>query len=263
MSDLAIIAGQGALPGLLAGHLAARGDAPRVLAPEGFEPEGIAAESFRFEGLASMLAGLRAYGIARVCLAGAIRRPALDPSRIEPASLPLIGRLAAVMGRGDDALLREVVAVFETAGLAVVGAAEVMPELVTPPPGRAPEALAGDAARGRAILDALGPLDVGQAVVVAGGLCLGIETVQGTEALLDFVARTRRGAGKGGVLVKRAKPGQELRVDMPAIGPATLAQARAAGLAGIAIEAGKVLLMERERLLAEAEAAGIALWAEP
>src|SRR5690606_19501026 len=144
-----------------------------------------------------------------------------------------------------------VAAVFEERGLAVVGAHQIRPDLVAPAGAltrRAPgPALEADAARARAILDALAPLDVGQGAVVAQGLCLGIETLPGTEALLDFVARTR--PGSGGVLAKRPKAGQDLRLDMPAIGPETVDQALAAGLAGIAVAPGRVLILDRDDLL--------------
>ena len=117
---------------------------------------------------------------------------------------------------------------------------------------------------GFAILGALAPVDVGQGCVVAGGLCLGIETLQGTDALLRFVAATPEAlrGDRRGVLVKRPKDGQDLRVDMPAIGPATVQAAAEAGLEGIAIEAGRVLLIDRPALVEACEATGLFLLAE-
>ena len=113
------------------------------------------------------------------------------------------------------------------------------------------------------ILLALSPLDVGQGAVVAGGLCLGIETLQGTDALLRFVAETpehlQRGAG--GVLVKAPKRGQDLRVDMPAVGPDTVRNAARAGLDGIVVSAGKVVLIDRDATRAALEETGLFLFA--
>jgi DUF1009 family protein len=143
----------------------------------------------------------------------------------------------------------------------VVGAHALRPDLVAEAGCLAGGPLPGDVARARAVLDALGPLDVGQAAVAARGQVLGIETLQGTDAMLDFVARTA--PGSGGVLVKRPKPGQDLRFDMPAIGPDTVRHAAAAGLAGIEIAAGRVLLLDRDAVLAACAETGLSLWAAP
>lgn len=258
---LAVIAGEGALPACvlegrpgavavhLAGVAATTGDAPVIPA--------------RLERLGALFADLTAAGVTQVCLAGAMRRPALDPQAFDPVMEALAPRLMAAMAGGDDALLRLIVAEFETRGFAVLGAHQVAPALLAGPgrlagPEPTPADLA-DADRAGAILSALDALDVGQAAVVAGGLCLGIETQQGTDFLLETVARTdpalRRGAR--GVLVKRPKAGQDLRVDLPAIGPATVAGAARAGLAGIVLAADRVLLLDRARTLAAADAADL------
>lgn len=263
---LAVIAGSGPLPGLVLGarHGAWMVRIEGVTAQNPGAPE-IAA---RFENLGSLFAALRAEGIDTVCLAGPIARPALDPMAFDAKMQALAPRLMAAMKGGDDALLRLVVAVFEEEGFAVRGAHELVAELTAEPgllAGDPPDRAArDDAHRAAEILAALGPVDVGQACVVAGGLCLGIETIQGTDALLAQVAATdprlRRGAR--GVLVKRPKPGQDLRVDMPAIGPETVAGAAAAGLAGIVIAAGSVLLLDREATVAAARDAGLFLLAQ-
>jgi DUF1009 family protein len=266
MSPTAIIAGQGRLPVLLAGHLAAAGTPARILALDGFPPEAPGAESFRLEHLGTALKSLRDGGTSDVVCAGAVRRPAIDPARIDALTAPLVPRIAAAMGQGDDFLLRTIIAIFEEAGLRVLGAHQVMPGLTLPagPCTRTPPAPGWDAdlARARAILEALGPLDLSQSCVVAGGLCLGIETQQGTEALLRFVAETRAPVrpGPGGVLVKRSKPGQDPRIDMPAIGPETIDQAVAAGLVGIEVQAGGVLMLDAAEARRRADAAGLAVW---
>lgn len=258
MSRTAIIAGQGALPGLLAEAL----DAPAVYAVEGFAP-GIPARSFRYERLVPLLDQLAADGIERVVFAGAVRRPRLDPEAFDPRTAALVPRVAAAMGRGDDALLRELIAIFEEWDLAVVGVEAIRPDLI---PG--PGVLAGDpsaadradAARAAEILSVTGPLDIGQGCVVAGGLCLAIETLPGTAPMLDFVARNRA-ERRGGILFKAPKPGQDRRIDLPAIGPETITQASAAGLSGIAWAAGGVLVLDRAATMAAAEKAGLFLWA--
>lgn len=258
MTQTAIIAGQGALPGLLAEAL----DAPAVYAVEGFEPD-IPAESFRYERLVPLLDRLAADGIEHVVFAGAVRRPRLDPEAFDPRTAMLVPRVAAAIGQGDDALLRELIAIFEEWDLRVVGVDAIRPDLIP-----ATGVLAGDpsprdrsdAARAAEILSVTGPLDIGQGCVVAGGLCLAIETLPGTAPMLDFVARNRA-EGRGGVLFKAPKPGQDRRVDLPAIGPDTITQASAAGLDGIAWAAGGVLLLDRAATVSAAEKAGLFLWA--
>ena len=265
MSRIALIAGAGALPGELAAHL----EAPLVCAPEGLVPEGLAVDlSFHIERLVPFLRALGDRGVTEVALAGAIHRPALDPSLFDRETATLVPGMLAALGQGDDATLRWFLALFEEFGLTVRGLADLAPGLLAPEgvlTARGPSvAETEDATRARMILSALAPVDVGQACVVAGGLCLGIEALYGTDALLADVARNRpaRNPARGGVLVKRAKEGQDSRADLPAIGPGTVAAAVAAGLTGISVQAGRAVILRRADTLAAAEAAGLALWAE-
>ena len=262
MSDLAILSGDGNLPVMLA---KAHPQAVRVVfhGVGHIMPPPLA--EHRFEQLSSLFDDLRARGVTRVVLAGAMARPALDPSQLDPFMMQLAPRLMAAMQGGDDAILRLIIAVFEEQGFEVVGAHALLPGMTVPEgvfagPNPSDAALA-DAARAADILLALSPLDVGQGAVVAAGLCLGIETLQGTDALLDFVARTPaplRRAG-GGVLVKAPKRGQDLRVDMPVVGPDTVRNAQAAGLEGIVASAGKVLIVDQDATRAALEESGLFL----
>ncbi len=249
----AVIAGAGQLPLAVAAALeapvfvtfAGSGAAP---CPPHAQP--LAA---RFERLGALFEALHAAGVSRVVPAGAMQRPVLDPARLDAVTADFLPQFQAAMAAGDDALLRAVVALFEGAGFTVAGPAEIAPDLLAAPAdaiGPAPDAAQmADIARAEAVLAALSPLDVGQAAVAEAGLVLGIETLQGTDALLDFVAATPAGLRRGrGVLVKRAKAGQDLRVDMPTIGPRSLEGAARAGLAGVAVRAGEVLLLDRAQL---------------
>ncbi|WP_412562636.1 LpxI family protein [Thalassobius sp. MITS945101] len=259
---LAILAGDGALPVEL---VAAHPDALRVTF------EGVAhqltetVETHRFERLGEMFEALKAQGVTRIVMAGSMSRPPLDPAAMDPLMISLAPRLMAAMQGGDDALLRLVIAIIEEQGFAVLGAHELLTgltveagQLAGPMPS---DQDLSDAARGAALLAALSPHDVGQGCVVAGGLVLGVETLQGTEFMLDTVARTaphlRR--GQKGVFVKAAKAGQDLRVDMPAIGPDTVAQAKAAGLAGVVVQADHVMVLDRANTLAAFDEAGLFL----
>jgi UDP-2,3-diacylglucosamine hydrolase len=277
MTKTAIIAGQGALPGLVAGALKTAGTPFVVAKLDGFpadsadQPPTDASIRFRIERLAPFLDHLAAIGVEKVCFAGAVRRPRLDPSLFDAKTATLVPRLLAAMQAGDDAALRDVIGIFEDWGFEVVGVDALVPDLV-------PEAgiLAGtpseedrrDAARGAAILEGLGPLDLGQGVVVAQGLCLAVETLPGTDAMLGFVASQCVGLrpdpkGGKGVFYKAPKPGQDRRIDLPALGPATLHAAHRAGLAGVAWEAGGVMLLDRDAMIALAHDLGLFLWARP
>ena len=264
MTRLAIIAGDGKLPGEIAKACA---EPPLICAPEGALPAGLGVDRrFRFERLSPFLRALGDEGVGAVVLAGAMQRPALDPALFDPATASLMPQLLPAMQQGDDALLRALIGVIEDHDLTVLGVADVAPGLLAGEgvlgarePGKAEEA---DAARGLDILQALGPVDVGQGCVVAQGLCLAMETLYGTDAMLDFVALNRpaRRPEKGGVFVKRAKPGQDRRADLPAIGPQTVAAVQRAGLSGIALQAGAVVMLDRAALIAQADVAGVALW---
>jgi UDP-2,3-diacylglucosamine hydrolase len=263
---LALIAGAGALPAAIAAAQAVR---PFVAALEGFSPEGLSPDqTFRIERLYPFFAALQQAGVSRVCFAGAVARPRLDPALFDPVTAGIVPRLMASLAQGDDATLREVIALFEEEGFGVVGAAEAAPGLV-PPEGLLCGQLSPrdhqDAARAALIVQALGRVDVGQGAVVQQGLCLGAETLSGTDAMLAAVGALppalRPDPGRGrGLLYKAPKPLQDRRVDLPALGPATVRAAAAAGLGGIAWEAGGVLCLDRGALVAEAEKAGLFLW---
>lgn len=271
MSRLALIAGAGGLPAELAGELAAELEAaPLVCALDGFAPEGLAVErAFRIERLAPFMRQLADDGVTAVVFAGAMQRPRLDPALFDRETAALVPRMMGMMQGGDDALLRGVIALFEEYDLPVRGLAELAPRLLAPEGvlgERDPTAAeSADAERGVAILEALAPVDVGQGCVVCAGQCLGIEALYGTDALLADVARNRplRQPPSGGVFVKRAKRGQDLRIDLPTIGPDTIAAATTAGLTGLCLQAGQVVILQRETVLAQAAGAGLTLWALP
>jgi DUF1009 family protein len=255
----AILAGAGALPGLLLEAEMAYVVQFKDTVIERHKAPPIKA---RFEQLGKLFDALRERDVREVCLAGAMGRPALEPVAFDPFTASKMPVLMKAMGQGDDALLRAVVDVIEAEGFAVIAAQDIRPDLVAPAGVIAGEAIApDDAARGRAVLEALGPLDVGQGAVAARGQVLGIETLQGTQAMLEFVARTA--PETGGVFVKRPKPGQDLRVDLPAIGPDTIRQVADAGLAGIEIAPNGVLLLDRAAIEAACAETGVHLWAGP
>ncbi|MDI3335163.1 UDP-2,3-diacylglucosamine diphosphatase LpxI [Defluviimonas aestuarii] len=271
MTKTALIAGQGGLPVRLAAALKASGEAHLIAEMEGFPADipGADPVRYRIERLAPFLDHLAREGVTRVVFAGALRRPQIDPELIDARTATLVPRLLGAFQKGDDSLLREVIAIFEDWDFAVVGASDISPDLV---PGAG--VITGapcdddrrDAARAAEIVAGIGPLDIGQGAVVAQGLCLAVEALPGTDAMLAFVAehagRLRPNPnGARGVFYKAPKSGQDRRVDLPTLGPATVAAAAKAGLAGIVWEAGGVILIDREAMIAAAETAGLFLWA--
>ena len=262
-AKLGILAGRGSLPRRLIESCRAAGREVFVLGLEGeAEPETLADVPHGWCRLGAASAGLdllRANQVTELVLAGGVRRPSLASLRPDWRAAKFFARVG-YRALGDDGLLSAVVKEFEREGFRVVGADELLPaaSLGEGPLGRlAPDAEAAeDIARGLAVARAIGALDIGQAVVVQQGLVLGVEAIEGTDALLRRCAGLRRD-GHGGVLVKLAKPGQESRADRPTIGPQTVALAAETGLRGIAAEAGATLVLDRDEVIRTADAAGL------
>lgn len=266
---LGLIAGAGALPRLIAEAESARGRPPLVIRFEGVEApwaDAFPHADLPFEKPGRLFAALRAAGCTRLCFAGGMRRPRLDPLRFDLKALGLLAKVPPLLRRGDDQMLRGFAAILEAEGFALVAAHDLLGDLLMPdrvlsarPPS---EAERDDAARAAQIATALGALDVGQGAVVAGGLCLGVEALGGTDQLLAQVGGLPPALrlSPGGVLYKGPKPGQDRRMDLPAAGPDTLRRAAEAGLSGVALAAGGVLLLGHDACAAEADRLGLSLW---
>ncbi len=226
---------------------------------------GFAHERVSLGQVGRVLTLLAREGCDAVTMAGGLVRPSLTAVRFDRKGLTMLPRVARLFRQGDDALLSGVADLFEENGFPVIGADEFLPRSVAASGvivGPAPDLEA--IAMGRAILGALSTFDIGQAVVMAQGRCLAVEAAEGTAAMLARVADLRlRGVVaemRGGVLVKMPKHGQDSRVDRPAIGPDTVRAAAAAGLAGIAVEAGGVFVLEAERTGHLAAESGVFLY---
>ena len=269
---LVLVAGAGRLPELVAASLDRAGRPFRVLAIRGFAERAMrarAAATVDLLDIAGILAILKVWGPVTVVPAGGVSRP--NPAAILNAAAALRNRdaLKAISDGGDDRLLRGALALLEEHGHGVVGVHEVAPDLLSPEGllGRhAPDDAARDSiATGRALLAALSDFDVGQATVVIGQRALTVEGPEGTDRMLArarMLGRRPFGYGSaqpGTVLVKCAKTGQDLRVDLPAIGPRTVANAAAAGCAGLAVQAGFTLIIDRPATIAAADRAGLFL----
>ncbi|WP_395673520.1 LpxI family protein [Phenylobacterium sp.] len=269
MRKLGLIAGGGALPVEIAEHCQRSGRPLFVIRLRGFAGPGLAPYAGAEVGLAELgkcLKALKRAGCEAVCLAGNVSRPDFAALKPDLRGLVVLPRAIAAARRGDDALLRLLLGEFEKEGFAIEGAHEVTDDLTLPrgPLGRhapPPEAMA-DIARALEVARAIGELDVGQGAVVCDGLVLAVEAQEGTDAMLSRVAglphaiRGQPGAPRG-VLAKAPKPIQETRVDMPTIGRATIEGAARAGLAGVAGEAGRLLVLDREALVELADDLGV------
>lgn len=266
-----LIAGSGRLPVEVAAGLEAMGHPPFVIIAAGERQDldelgAYEHTTVELERMADIGPLLRRERITHLVFAGGIgRRPRLTSLRPSWALLKLIGRLLPALGKGDNALLSTAIGLFEEHGYKVVGAHQLVPDLVM---AEGTITRAGPTASDLRDLDAafvaakaIGALDIGQAAVAIGGRVVAVEGIEGTDGLLARVKslrpHPRLAARKRGVLVKCAKPGQELRADLPSIGPQTVTAAHAAGLAGIGIEAGRSIVLDQERVSSLADELGL------
>ena len=205
-------------------------------------------------------------GAKEVLLVGKVERPKFSELKLDAKGVMILPRVIAAARQGDDALLRMLVGLFEEAGFRAVSVAEAAPGLVADqgPLGRIlpNEDHQADMARAFAIVRAMGALDVGQAAAVCEGLALAVEAAEGTDAMIARIGQLRdnlRGTPlkRRGVLVKALKPTQDAKTDMPVIGVETVRRIAEVGLAGIAVEAGKSLIVGKDAVASEADRLGV------
>ena len=261
---LGIIAGATDLPRVIAEACEAQGRDYFILALEGAcAPETIEGRPYAWARLGAMgkaLSALKEAGAEELVMAGKVHRPKLANLRPDLKATKLLARLGSSLLKGDDELIRAIIGFLEDEGFNVVGVDEVVQELLAPegPIGSIyPDKSAQkDIEFGAKIARGIGALDIGQSVIVQNHQVLGVEAIEGTAELIRRCGPLKLDA-KGGVLVKIKKPIQERRVDLPTIGVATIEQLHAAGMAGIAIEAGATLMIDKRGIVARAGELGI------
>jgi DUF1009 family protein len=224
-------------------------------------PDGVAYVGARLGEVGKMMKFFKAHGVTEIVMAGGIKRPSLKELIPDFEAVKMLARIA-LKKQSDDGLFRSVIREIESRGFHVLGIEDVVPEMMFH------EGVYGrvkpssddmdDIRRGIEVARALGAVDVGQAVVVQEGIVLAVEAVEGTDSMLGRAAVLKK-PGKAPVMVKIKKPGQDTRVDMPAIGIQTVEQLKKYGMGGIAVEAGGILLIEREAVIRMADEAGIFL----
>lgn len=269
-SPVGVIAGGGALPFAVADSLQRRGIAPVLFALRGAcDPAGVARFRHHWISVGQLGRAIKLFrneGCRDLIFIGALQRPALSEVRLDLGTLRRIGPVLSAFRGGDDHLLSGIGRIFEQDGFRMIGIRDAAPDILMPEGAitRAtpdPAAIA-DIDKGREVLRALGPYDIGQAVVVIDGHVVAVEDIEGTDGLLARVARLRqagriRAASGRGVLVKAPKSGQDLRFDLPAVGPKTIAGVAGAGLAGLAIGAGNTIAAELQDMIMAADKAGL------
>jgi DUF1009 family protein len=266
---LAILCGSGEFPIEVARAARASGRAPFIIGVVGSSDPAIEAFAHvwvHMGQVGKMFGALKERAIADVAIVGAMTRPELADLRFDWGALRRAPELAPLFRGGDNRLLVGVAGIFEREGLRVVGAHEIAPQLLAPmgPIGAcaASSEAEADARVGAALLVALSPFDAGQGVVVANARVIAIEAAEGTDAMVARVGELRASGrlrlhGPAGVLVKAPKRGQDLRIDMPAVGPKTIEAARSAQLQGVALAAGRVLIADRQTFSHAADEAGL------
>jgi len=267
---LGIICGGGSLPFAVADAVARRGRPVVLFALRGWaDPQAVERYPHHFIEL-GQYGRFRRLAIEAGCrefvMIGKVLRPALRQIRFDWPTIRHLPGILAMFRGGDGHLLSTLGRMFEAEGFRLLGAHEVAPEILMPQGAlgrRMPsDRDRADIARGIALLAATGPFDIGQAVVVAQNHVLAVEAAEGTDQLLERIAQLRsegriRAPLGTGVLVKAPKSGQDRRLDLPSIGPPTVAGAARAGLAGIAVMAGAAVIAEADRVAAAADEAGL------
>ncbi|WP_346912226.1 UDP-2,3-diacylglucosamine diphosphatase LpxI domain-containing protein [uncultured Roseibium sp.] len=268
-----LVAGNGALPYQVADVLANKGITPVIVAIKGeADPETLvrSVAELGWGEIGRLLKTLKRHGCSRLLLIGGIsRRPDFASVFGDFGTLRLLPKITRALMGGDDSLLSKVIGLFEAEGFEVVGMTDIAPELL------AGTGVLGKVSPSKTALEdmdlafkateRLGELDIGQAAVAVGGRVVALEGAEGTDAMLERCAVLRangriRSKGAAGVLVKAAKPKQDLRVDLPTVGPRTIDLASAAGLAGIAVEAGRALIADQEATFRKADEAGLFIY---
>lgn len=267
---LAIIAGRGRLPLDIAYAAREAGENPFIIpliGEAGEIPSDFEQQSMSIADGKQLISLIKSRGVDRLIMSGGInRRPEASEVRLPLRLLMTTAKIGkALIGAGDDKLLRVVISMIETSGCRVIGAQEVVPDLLAdfgPLGTGSPDALAKkDIAIACAGANALGELDVGQGAVAVGGRIVALEGPEGTDGMLERVRllkETGRISDKRkGVLVKLCKPQQDKRADLPSMGPDTVRNAHRAGLAGIALDAGRSFVLDREEVIREADRLGV------
>lgn len=269
-SKVAIISGSGSLPRLLAEELSTKNIKHTVVYFSEIKPtwalSNVDMIYGKIEQIGSLFDKLKSNEFNKIVFAGAFERPELNLKTADKTFLSLAPKIMQAMKAGDDTILRLLVNIFENEGFIVIGSQDIIPSLL-PSLGvltdkHPSEQDEMDIMRARDIVDKLGEIDIGQASVVSNGLCFGLETIQGTEKMLEFVKNNSKLnvhsiEDKSGVFFKNIKSNQSRLIDFPVVGPDTIKQVSNAKLNGIAIVHKNVFILDVCRTIALANKEGL------
>lgn len=263
---LGIVAGQGTLPHMIAANCRSEGrDVFMIAITSETDPDLIGDTDHVWRplgGIGGTIKALKRAACEDLIFVGRMERPDFGSLKLDMRGTLLLPRLIKAATKGDDAIISVLVTTFESEGFNVVAVEDVLKSLVaeagTPTIRQPDEADFDDIARGREVIEVLGELDIGQGAVIRRGHVIAVEAAEGTDRMIARSADFMDG-GQAGILIKMPKPGQERRVDLPTIGVETVRNAAAAGLAGIVVEAGGALMVERERMIELANDTGLFL----
>lgn len=270
---LAIVAGGGDLPRRVAEQARRTGRNPFVVGLKGFAEASLLEEyngpELSVGELGRLIQLMKKEGCEEMVFAGWLKRPDFGSLKLDLKGVQSLPKILAAAKKGDDALLRAVMDVFAEAGFRIIGADDVLNDLLVGPGalGRIEPSQDHwlDIRRAAEVAKISGSLEIGQGAVSCAGLILAVEAQEGTDRMLARVADLQveiRGTpdARRGVLVKRPKPQQERRIDLPTIGVATVRGASAAGLAGIAVESGAALVVDRAEVASAADELGVFIY---
>ena len=277
--EIVLISGQGELPVLLAAKLKSNKASFSIYSIKGFENprlQNYKPKILEFERLGSFLKELTRFGVKRICLAGNINRPIFDMALVDNDTKPLIPVLMNALKMGDDKALKVIISIFEESGFELLGAHQICPELLISEGLHSEIKLVdndyADIKRAKEVIDKISSIDIGQSCIVSSGQVLSVETIGGTDRMIESLSIHRPKSGLydtnfiytrdpiipvGGVLYKSAKDGQEMRVDMPVIGPQTFLLAKKNGLRGIVITKGNVMVLDKGECVSLANSLGL------
>jgi len=262
-SKIGLIAGAGDLPQRVIEEYLKTGREIFVISIGATPPESLGKVPHIILPLGSVgkaIKSLRCENVKDIVFAGAIKRPNFKALRPDAGGMKLLAKVSAAKFSGDNSLLAIVIKFFEDSGFNVVGVDQILSSLLMPfgvlgkmEPNKS---ALRDIDVGMDVARAVGNLDVGQSVVVQHGNVIGVEAVEGTDALMHRCAKLQTEGG-GGVLVKMKKPVQDKRVDLPTIGVTTIINAYNANLRGLAIEAGAALIVDKDNVVEKADSLGL------
>lgn len=260
MRRVGLIAGNGRFPLIFARTAVAEGAAVVAVAHEGETLDALRqqlpdATWVKVGELERIIAALKAGNVDCAVMAGGIRKESLlENFAPDERAQRMLQRLTSF---GDDAILRGLAAEIESEGIPIVESTLFLSSLLTPSGlltvAEPTAAQWVDIRTGFAVAKAVGSFDIGQSVIVRGGIVLAVEAIEGTDAAI------RRGARPGAVVVKVSKPQQDLRFDVPAVGADTPDVCAECGVAVLALEAGKTLFLDKDELLRKANDNGLVI----